>query len=582
MEYSFLNGGLYMYIEIIVIAIIVLAVIAFVASYMMRKKHYQMVDELEEQKLALSDMPIVDDIHMIKTLNLTGQTEENFQKWKTLWEEVEKESIPAIENHLFEAERFIDQLRLKKAQNSEHQAASKIKETKDTLLNIQDALSELVKGEEKNRLELEKVKEMYQTIRKKLLTQSFSFGPALEKLEHKLTVLETDFATFSEYTSQGDHIEAKEVLEEVRTKTQNLDTLVQEVPTLLKEINGEFVEQLKEIKNGYHLLKEDEFKFPDDRILEKVEEIEKERVAAERLAGNLEIEAASEKLPVIENEIEALYDAMENEMEASQYVLENKEKFEQLVAYLTRKNSKLLIEIDRVSQSYKLNHNELKQTQDFKDQLDELTEVMNYYLEMLQQNDIVYSEAKESFQSSMEKLEQIDNGQNDIAQHLKELRKEETEVKESIDDFEFNMRAMKRYVEKQHLPGLPVDYMDLFYAVTQKIENLSIEINKLRIDMDEIKKMADFIEDDIELLLDKTEEIVDTALLTEYMTQYANRYRQSTPQIASATQKSFKLFNQEHNYRDALETISTALEEVEPGAYKKVETMYFNEIKPKN
>ena len=99
--------------------------------------------------------------------------------------------------------------------------------------------------------------------------------------------------------------------------------------------------------------------------------------------------------------------------------------------------------------------------------------------------------------------------------------------------------------------------------------------------MDEIKKMADFIEDDIEHLLDKTEEIVDTALLTEYMTQYANRYRQSTPQIASATQKSFKLFNQEYNYREALETISTALEEVEPGAYKKVETMYFNEIKPK-
>ena len=581
MEYSFLNGGLYMNVEITVIVIIVLAIAAFVVSYMMRKKHYRIVDELEEQKLQLSDMPIVDDIHMIKTLNLTGQTEENFQKWKSVWEDVEKATIPTIENHLFEAERSIDKLRFGKAQDSENQAESKIKETKETLLEIQEALSELVRGEEKNRLELEKVKEMYQSIRKKLLTQSFSFGPALEKLEHKLTVLETDFATFSEYTSQGDHIEAKEVLEEVRTKTQNLDTLVQDIPALLKEINGEFVEQLKEIKIGYQMLKDEEFKFTDDHLLEKVAEVEKERLVAEKLAGNLEVEAAREKIPMIEKEIDQLYDMMEIEMEASQYVAENKEKIEQLITYLTRKNSKLLIEIDRVSQSYKLNHNELKQTQDFKDQLDELTETVNYYLQGLQQKDVVYSEAKESFQVSIEKLEQIDAGQNKIAQYLKELRKEETEMKESIDDFEFNMRAMKRYVEKQHLPGLPADYMDLFFAVTQKIENLSIEINKLRIDMDEIKKMADFIEDDIEHLLDKTEEIVDTALLTEYMTQYANRYRQSTPQIASATQKSFKLFNQEHNYREALETISTALEEVEPGAYKKVETMYFNEIKPK-
>ncbi|MBM6613530.1 selenide, water dikinase [Desemzia sp. RIT804] len=570
-----------MNVEITVIVIIVLAIAAFAASYVMRKKHYRIVDELEEQKLQLSNMPIVDDIHMIKTLNLTGQTEENFQKWKTVWEDVEKVSLPAIENHLFEAERSIDKLRLKKAQDSEKQAESMIKETKDTLLKIQEALSELVRGEEKNRLELEKVKEMYQSIRKKLLTQSFSFGPALEKLEHKLTILETDFATFSEYTSQGDHIEAKEVLEEVRTKTQNLDILVQEIPALLKEINGEFVDQLKEIKLGYQMLKEEDFQFPDDRVLEKVSETDQERLAAEKLAGNLEIEAAKEKIPLIEEEIDQLYDVMEIEMEASQYVTENKEKIEQLITYLTRKNNKLLIEIDRVSQSYKLNHDELKQTKDFKNQLDELTETVNYYLQALQQKDIVYSEVKESFQSSIEKLEEVDKGQNDIAQHLKELRKEETEVKASIDDFEFNMRAMKRYIEKQHLPGLPADYMDLFFAVTQKIENLSIEINKLRIDMDEIKKMADFIEDDIELLLDKTEEIVDTALLTEYMTQYANRYRQSTPQIASATQKSFKLFNQEHNYREALETISTALEEVEPGAYKKVETMYFNEIKPK-
>lgn len=582
MEYSFLNGGLYMNVEITVIVIIVLAIAAFVASYMMRKKHYRIVDELEEQKIKLSDMSVVDDLHMIKTLNLTGQTEENFQKWKTVWEEVEKSSLPAIENHLFEAERSIDKLQFKKATDSESQAESKITETKATLLEIQAALSELVRGEEKNRLELEKVKELYQTIRKKLLTQSFSFGPALEKLEHKLTVLETDFATFSEYTSQGDHIEAKEVLEEVRTKTQNLDTLVQEVPALLKEINGEFVEQIKEIKIGYQMLKDEDFKFPEDHILEKVAEIEKERLAIEKLAGKLEVEAARERMPVIEKQIDQLYDVMEIEMEASRYVAENKEKIEQLVTYLARKNSKLLIEIDRVSQSYKLNHNELKQSQDFKDQLDELTETVNYYLQELQQHEVVYSEAKESFQTIIEKLEQIDVGQNDIAQHLKELRKEETEVKETIDDFEFNMRAMKRYVEKQHLPGLPADYVDLFFAVTQKIEKLSIEINKLRIDMDEIKKMADFIGDDIELLLDKTEEIVDTALLTEYMTQYANRYRQNTPQIASATQKSFKLFNQEYNYRDALETISTALEEVEPGAYKKVETMYFNEIKPKS
>lgn len=569
-----------MKVEIIIAVILLLAVAAFIFSYITRKKHYRIVDQLEEQKIQLLDMPIVDDVQVIKTLKLTGQTKENFEKWENEWKKVETVSIPEIENHLYEAERAVDKLRFSHAGSLEESAKSKLDETKQTLLLIQDALTELVRGEEKNKEELNRIKETYQTIRKKLLTQSFSFGPALEQLEQKLTLLETDFSLFSEFTAQGDHIEAKEVLENVNAKTETLNAYITEVPLLLKEINGEFIEQLKEIKTGYDMLKEENFQFPEDNIESKISEVEQERTAAGKLVGQLEIDAAKEKLPVIEEEIDQLYDVLEKEMSASQYVSEHQEKLEQLIAYLTRKNSKLLIEIDRVSQSYKLNHDELKRTQGFKDQLDEVTETVRYYIEGLQNKAVVYSEAQETFEKTLEELEDIDKKQNDIAQQLKELRKEETHVKQLIDDFEFNMRGMKRYIEKQHLPGLPAEYMDLFFAVTKKIENLSVEINKLRIDMDEIKKMADFIADDVELLIDKTEEIVDTALLTEYMMQYANRYRQSNPQIASAVQKSSALFSQEYDYREALETISTALEEVEPGAYKKVENTYFNEVKP--
>lgn len=568
-----------MNVEIIIIIIILLTVVAFGASYVMRKKHYQIVDELEEQKIQLTNLPIMEEVHRIKAIKLTGQTEETFNKWQHSWENIEKKSIPEVENHLFEAERAIDKLNFRQANVSENQAQEKMKDIKTELNDIQEALKELVKSEEKNQAEFDKVKETYQVIRKKLLTQSFSFGPALDKLEHKLTLLETDFATFSEYTAQGDHMEAKEVLEHVRQKADSLNTLIQQVPALFKEVNGEFVEQTKEIKNGYDLLKEDQFVIPDDHILEDLDKIEHERKNVDLLIGNLETEAAREKIPAIADEIDKLYDKLETEMAASEYVVENEPKMIELLDYLNRKNNKLLIEIDRVSQSYKLNHNELKQTQAFKTQLEEITETAEYYSKVLQDGEIVYSEAQASYEENFEELKRIDSEQNDIAQYLKELRKEETTVKERLDEFEFNMRGMKRYIEKQHLPGLPADYTDLFFTVTRKIENLSQELNKLRIDMDEIKKMADYIDDDINLLIAKTDDTVDAALLTEYMTQYANRYRQSNPQIASATKKSFELFNKEHNYNEALETIATALEEVEPGAYKKVENMYFNEIK---
>lgn len=70
--------------------------------------------------------------------------------------------------------------------------------------------------------------------------------------------------------------------------------------------------------------------------------------------------------------------------------------------------------------------------------------------------------------------------------------------------------------------------------------------------------------------------MVDAAALTEQMMQYANRYRHTHPEIKSAIENSLELFNKEYRYQDALDEIGTALERVEPGAFKRIEDFYFN------
>lgn len=215
---------------------------------------------------------------------------------------------------------------------------------------------------------------------------------------------------------------------------------------------------------------------------------------------------------------------------------------------------------------------------------EELLEIQNNFdtfTDGLNNHQAVFSAVQESYTEHAKALEQIEGKQKEINDHLIELREEEMEVKAKIDDFEFNLRGVKRYIEKQHLPGLPTGYLDFFFATTERIEELSKELNKLRIDMKDIKKLCDLCDDDVELLIEKTEDIVDSAMLTEYMMQYANRYRHTHPEISSAITESFALFNQEFEYQEALETISTALEEVEPGAFKKVEESYLEDKQKK-
>ncbi|MDT2011175.1 septation ring formation regulator EzrA [Carnobacterium divergens] len=566
----------------VLIGIILLALLIYGVGFILKKRHFSKIDELETRKIALMDKPVIDEINKIKKLQLTGQTEKTFKDWKAAWENIATVSFPDIENYLFDAEQATDRLKLIKAQKAEDAALHIINETEESIKKIQLALKKLIESEEKNRLEIKKVQEKYQDIRKKLLTQSFSFGPALENLERRLTFLELDFSKFTELTSSGDHIEAKEVLDRVSQDTNELHRVAELVPTIYKELTVEDTDQVKEIKEGYQQLIAENYRFLDIDIPKEIAEIERAIELGMELVEKVEVDEAKEHLAQLDTKIDHLYDVMENEIDSKAFVLSQKQLVSEYLDHVIVNNRKLLIEIDRVSQSYTLNQEEAGTAGKIESELEDLKTSFELSAQAIAQDEAIYSVIAEDYEKMGDRLEEIEKKQQELNSNLLHLRKEEMDAQAKLDEFEFEMRGLKRYVEKQHLPGLPHDYLELFFATTNRIEQLAKELNKLKIDMKEITRLCFLCQDDVTLIREKTEEIVDSALLTEYMMQYANRYRHSNEGIAQAIDDTLKLFNHEFQYKEALETISTTLESAEPGAYKKVESSYFEDKEAKH
>lgn len=555
---------------VILIVIVVCALILYGASYFLKKRHYGKIDELENRKLGLTEVPVIDEINKLKKLQLTGQTEKSFKEWEGVWRNVATVHFPDIENYLFDAEQATDKLKLGKAQKAEDAATNLMDETQEKIQKIQAALRKLIKSEEENRLEIKKTQETYQAIRKKLLTQSFSFGGALESLERRLTYLELDFTKFSELTTSGDHIEAREVLERVATDTNELNRLIVMIPGQLKTLTVDITDQILELKEGHQQLVEEEFVFLDVDILKEIELVETEMEAAKELTETCEVDEAEQKITTLESKIDGLYDKMQDEIDAKEFVEEEEQMFTDYLNHVITNNRKLLIEIDRVSQSYTLNHDEVEIARKMEADLDGLKDEFDGFTESVKNHQIAYSVVADFFEETGDKLTELEETQQKINSDLLHLRKDEMEARARLDEFEFDMRTMKRHVEKQHLPGLPASYLDLFFAATKRIEELAKELNKLKINMKEITRLCFMCQDDVALVKEKTSEIIDSALLTEQMMQYANRYRHSNESIAGAIDETLRLFNKDYQYQEALEIISTALEQVEAGDRKSV------------
>ncbi|HJB24591.1 MAG TPA: septation ring formation regulator EzrA, partial [Candidatus Jeotgalibaca pullicola] len=342
-------------------------------------------------------------------------------------------------------------------------------------------------------------------------------------------------------------------------------------------IKEEYEEQIHDLEEGYERLVSDNYVFDKVDVPENIKDIEAVIKDVKDSIALADIDEAQKKMDKVERKIDDCYAVMENEMAAKEFVDRHQSNLSRKMDHVLQSNRYVLLEIDRVSQNFFLNQNELARAEDFEEQLLKENEALRYHEKMLSEHQIAYSLAKSYFEKLSQKLSEMDKEQSDLVAKLSNLRNREKEAKDSVDLFEMDMRNMKRTLEKQHLPGLPKVYLDLFFAVSDRIEDVSAKLNRVKIDMDEIESLVKMCEEDIEMLENRTQEILDNANLTEYTIQYANRYRHSNPEVERAIAESLRLFQEEYEFEKSLEIMKDILNKIEPGAAKKVENGYFED-----
>ena len=557
--------------------IVVLGAIGYGVAHYLSQKQSKVIEELGVKKQKLMTVPIADILFTLKNLNLTGQTKRTYETWQATWQTITRFRFPEIEAALVSAEQYTQRLNFVKGSQISNQASQLIEETKTEVDKIYTALQKLLDSEKKNREELEVLQERYASMRKDLLAHSFSFGEALESLEKRLSYLELDFTKFNTLTNEGDHLEAKEVLGRIETEMQDFEQIVEEVPKYLKEIEEEYEDQVADLKEGYQKMVEEHYQFPKISIPAEIKKIEEIIAVAREHIKATELEEARQLLDKVAREIDQLYLVMETEYEAKAFVKRNRAQVERKLNQVLQSNRYVNIEVDRVSQNFVLANNEFNRVQDFAKQLEKEQEAVAYYSKALQNQQVPYSIVKEHYEIVLNTLKEIDENQLALVNTLTDLSQQEKSIRDGLDVFELDLRNMKRTIEKYHLPGLPKEYLELFFATSSRIEQLSQLMNRVKLDMTEITGLNQTIEDDVEKLDIMTEEIVDNAQLTEFMIQQANRYRLEHPEIDTAIQQALEQFNHFYRYAESLAIIEKALNQVDPGSAQRVRDSYQSE-----
>ncbi|EOH86661.1 septation ring formation regulator EzrA [Enterococcus pallens] len=560
----------------IVIGIIILVAILCLIGYLMRKKNQERLKELEKRKEALFDLPVVEEVDEVKKMHLVGQSQNTFREWNQKWTDVSTKSFAELESQIFEVESQNETFRFMKGKSAIESAERTMKEMEEEVAEIREGLKELRETEERNSLAVQQALDVFEELKKDLKDNRENFGHALPEIEKQVKNVEIEFTQFVTLNTSGDPVEAREVLDDAEKHVYDVQAIMQKVPALYEELEKTFPAQVEEIEKTYNKMLDDDYVLPEENFEARIEQVKKRMKLSTEDLEKVELDTVEAANKETANLIDALYDTLEKEFEAKKYVITNRKTVSEYIQHASRNNHQLMIELDHTSQSYTLNNNELGRARGFQTEIEELERRNRNMEPLIDKHDVPYSDIQNFYQDAFKVLDDIETKQVEIDNDLQDLRKGERIALERIDTYEFQLRNLKRYVEQQRLPGLPGDYLEFFFIATDRVEELSKSLNRIRINMQEINKLVSLCDEDMELLDQKTNDLVDAAALTEQMMQYANRYRHTHPEIKTAIENSLELFNKEYRYQDALDEIGTALERVEPGAFKRIEDFYFN------
>ncbi|WP_413525984.1 septation ring formation regulator EzrA [Latilactobacillus curvatus] len=561
----------------ILIGIVVVALIGYLSVVFYQRYFIKQIKQLEAHKGDLMALPIPERLTKLRSLHLTGESLQNFDRWEKQYEQITNHNFSTIEGYLFDAEtanakyQFIQVARILK------QLRAYLTETDQDLLDVQDALENLLANEADTRQKIQRLREQYQQLRKRLLTKSFSFGPALDALEATLGRLEVDFDEANELTTAGDHLGAKAILQKLITETTQLEDQMERIPKRYNELANEFPEQLVEINDTYHQMLKEHYQFDDRQIEVKQQQLMDQLDKSTTLLSDLAIESVEANNDEIARGIDQLYDQLEAEMTAKKAVATQLPTTATFVQHAERQNHELLLELDHLNQSYALTHDELASAKQLQKQIGEEQALVEGHQAKIANHEAVYTAIAEDLTGIDERLTIIEEKQQAIHDQVASLHQGEVVANENLRQFELELRNLKRAVEKVNLPGLQQKYLDFFFVVSDEIQKLDHDLNQIKINLDDIAKQLILVQEDLDELKAKTDTLIDSALITEQLLQYANRYRADFPAIQEACATVQTIFNEEYDYAKAVDLLATALEKVDPGAYTQVEKAYYDQ-----
>ncbi|WP_163971660.1 septation ring formation regulator EzrA [Oceanobacillus halotolerans] len=556
MEY--IIGGILVIITLIIVGLI------------LRKRVYDTVDRLEGWKMDIMNRDIASQIARIKNLNLAGETQEKFESWKESWEYIITKELPDIEEYLFDAEEAADRYRFSSAKKTLRKTEQILERIEKDIEEMLKQLDELLESEESSRKEVEEIQPILKELRKQIVQNRYQYGKADVRFEVEIEELEEQLAQYRLLVQEGNYIEAHDLVEKVKTDLEVLEEQIADFPAIYKSCKQELPAQLDDIFAGIKEMKADGYRVEHLGFEKEIQGYQRRLLDCVQSLHNGDLSEAKGVITEIEDRMKEMYQLLEKEAIAKNYMEKQIPSYRHLLQELDQDFSETKTEVETLQRSYYFEDRDMEQYLTLEKTISQLSQQLNEMASEMEDDKTPHSDLREKIEKGFEQVKELQDKHEAFKETIRSLRKDELEARETLTKMKDQIQRVHRQLNKSNIPGVPNFIWDLMDTAIETNNKVLQSLEKHPLDITAVQHALEEANKAVEHVTKQSETMLEQAFLTEQVIQYANRYRSQYPLLAAKLEESEQLFR-DYEYELALEKAAKAIEEIEPGALKRVE-----------
>ncbi|PUZ34720.1 septation ring formation regulator EzrA [Staphylococcus cohnii] len=559
----------------VILAIIVIILIIVGILFYMRSNNSQIIEKAETRKVKVEQLPYDESLSQLSELTLTGETKTTYNSLKQNALDSKNQYLLPVEEKIHHAEGLLDKFKFSQAQteiDEAHELMDKYEENYNELTSKVENILNLHK--ESDHL-YEACKVDYREMKRDVLANRHQFGEAAAPLEQEIESFVPEMETYETLKEDGNYNQAYNHIKTLNEDMNYLKKDMDEIPELIREAQKELPGQFQDLKYGCRDLKVEGYDLDHVKIDSSLQTLKTELSFVEPMISRLELDEANDKLNSINDRLDEMYELIEHEVKAKNEVEETKEVITDNLFRAKEMNYTLQTEIEYVRENYYINESDVQNVRQFENEIQSMISVYDEILQEMAKSAVRYSEVQDNLKYIEEHVDVINEKQEKLQNHLIQLREDEAEAEENILRVQSKKEEVYRKLLASNLPSVSERFIIMKNEIDYEVREVNKKFSVRPIHVKQLKDKVSKVVLQMNKFEDEATDVLVNAVYAEKLIEYGNRYRKESSNIDKSLNEAERLFKN-NRYKRSIEISEQALESVEPGVTKQIESQVIN------